>query len=252
MSRGLPILMYHGLDASGSVIATDPHWFEATLRAFHQAGFRSVDLANWIAQGRPTLERAFAITFDDGLRSILPAAEVLHRFGFTATLFLVTDRMGGDNAWPGQPRGIARQPLLSWPEAIQLRDAGFRFGAHTRQHPRLDRLDDEAIRNELRESRQAIEERLGLPCRLFAYPYGIATARVRALASLEFSAAFGTRLDRANGQDDLWDLPRIDAYEIRSQRALSALIRGAEGPRFLARRISRAAGCRLRERFDAA
>ncbi len=240
MSRGLPILTYHAIDHSGSVIATDPVGFAATMSAFHQAGYRTLDLDDWIAQGRPDLDRAFAICFDDGLRSILPAADVLARFGFTATVFLVTDRMGRDNAWPGQPWGIPRQPLLTWSDTIQLQAAGFRFGAHTRTHPRLDRLDEAAIRDELLGSRKAIEQRLGQPCRLLAYPYGVDSPCVRLVATHHFAAAFGTNLGRASVRDDPHALPRIDAYELRSPRAVAALLRGLEGPRFRVRQAMRA------------
>ena len=40
----LPILAYHSLDDSGSVVATSPARFAATLRALHLEGFTCVDL----------------------------------------------------------------------------------------------------------------------------------------------------------------------------------------------------------------
>ncbi|MEO6809169.1 MAG: polysaccharide deacetylase family protein, partial [Isosphaeraceae bacterium] len=149
----LPILMYHALDTSGSVIATDPGWFAETLDALATAGFRSVDLLPWIEQGRPPVDRGFALTFDDGMRSMLLAADSLVRHGFSATAFLVTGRMGLDNAWRGQPGGIPRSSLLAWSDLTALQAAGVRFGAHTRTHPRLDRLDERALVEELRGSR---------------------------------------------------------------------------------------------------
>lgn len=240
MSRGLPILMYHSLDSSGSAVSTAPRRFASTMRAFHAAGFRTVHLDDWLARGRPRLDRAFAITFDDGLRSILPAAEILAPLGFHATAFLATARMGLDNAWPGQPRGIPRMAVMRWSDAATLRDAGFRFGAHSRNHPRLDRLRDDALMAELRGSREDVERRLGAPCPLLAYPYGVATPRVRAAASEVFDAAFTTDLRRAGPDDDPLALPRIDAREIRSPRALAALLDGREGARFLVRRALRA------------
>src|SRR4029079_17469494 len=94
---GLPILAYHSLDTSGSVISTDPVWFAETMRILVASGFRTVDLADWLARGRPVLERAFAITFDDGLRSVLEAVDVLTEYQLHATAFLVTDRVGSNN-----------------------------------------------------------------------------------------------------------------------------------------------------------
>lgn len=239
MSRGLPILTYHSIDASGSVISTDPAWFAATLAEFCANGFRSVDLTDWVDRGCPDVDRGFAICFDDGFRSTLRAAEILSRHGFAATAFLVTDRMGGDNAWPGQPRGIPRSDLLSWSEADDLRSAGIRLAAHTRTHPRLDRLDPAAIDAELRGSREAIEDRTGEPCRLLAYPYGNHDRRVRRIASRHFAAAFGTRLDRASREQHRYAMARIDAYEIRTPSALEALLSGRERARFGLRRTAR-------------
>jgi peptidoglycan/xylan/chitin deacetylase (PgdA/CDA1 family) len=241
MRRGLPILTYHAIDTSGSVIATDPSWFAATIGALASGGFRAVDLADWVAEGRPPVERGVAIAFDDGLRSTLRAADVLARHGFTATAFLVAGRMGGDNRWPGQPRGIPRLPLMGWREALGLRDAGWRLGAHTWSHPHLDRLGVGEIVGELEGSRAAIEDRSGEPCRLLAYPYGSHDRRVRALAAGRFDAAFGTRLGRASAREDRSALSRIDAWELRTTRALDALIEGREERRFRVRRTARAA-----------
>lgn len=238
---GLPILAYHSLDRSVSPISTDPAWFASTMSALSEAGYRTVDLAEWVASGRPPVERGFAVSFDDGLRSVLDAADILARHGFTATVFLATGRMGGDNAWPGQPRGIPRLAVLSWSEASSLRSAGFRFAAHTRSHPRLDHLDPSALAMELRGSRDDVEGRLGVSCPLFAYPYGIAPPLVRLAVSQVFEAAFGTRLGLASTWEDSFEISRIDAYEIRTSRALDALIRGRESARFGIRRAIRGA-----------
>ncbi len=236
---GLPVLTYHAIDTSGSVIATDPSWFAETLSALDEAGFQSVDLHDWIAQGRPAVARRFALTFDDGLRSVLPAAEILSRHRFQATAFLVTDRMGRDNAWPGQPRGITISRVLDWSDLDALSALGFRFGAHTRTHPYLTRCDDAALESELRGSRVAIEDRTGRPCRLLAYPYGTSNRRVRMAAGRTFDAAFGTNMNLANDRESVHHLSRIDAYDLRSERALTALIEGHLVRRLRPRAVAR-------------
>ncbi|HWE38640.1 MAG TPA: polysaccharide deacetylase family protein [Isosphaeraceae bacterium] len=222
----LPILNYHAIDASGSVIATDPAHFAATMAALHGAGLRAIDLGDWIARGRPEVDRAFALTFDDGLASVARAADFLARYDWPATVFLVAGRMGLDNAWPDQPRSIPRSPLLAWSDLPALASAGLRFGAHTMSHLRLDRLDDARLEAELRDARKEIEDRLGTPCPLFAYPYGIAPARVRRAAARHYVAALGTRLDVASSEEDVFALPRVDAFYLRSRRTLRGLISG--------------------------
>jgi peptidoglycan/xylan/chitin deacetylase (PgdA/CDA1 family) len=239
MAGGLPVLTYHAIDAQPGVTTTDPAWFVETLDALAEAGFRSVNLDDWVARGRPEVERGFALTFDDGLRSILRVVDPMLRRGFTATVFLVTDRVGGDNAWPGQPRWVPRAPLLTWAEADALHALGFRFGAHGRSHVSLARCDDVLLDDELRGSRDAIEDRLGVPCRLLAYPYGDAPARVRRAAAHHYAAALGTRLALTNAGQDRADLARVDACYLRSRHALDRLLSGRCGAWLGTRRVFR-------------
>ena len=221
---GLPVLTYHAIDPRRAVTSTDPGWFAETLAALRDAGYRAVCLDDWVARGRPDEPRGFALAFDDGLRSILRVADDLVRFRVPATIFLVTGRVGTDNAWPGQPRGVAIEPMLSWPEVRDLDKAGFRFGAHGVTHARLDRLDPARLAGELVSSRATIEDQVGRSCRLLAYPYGTSTPTVRRAAAREFSAAFGTRLDYARDGQDPFDLARIDAFYLRSPRVRDALL----------------------------
>jgi peptidoglycan/xylan/chitin deacetylase (PgdA/CDA1 family) len=242
MSRaGLPILMYHAIEAAESVISTGRSWFIATLDALAAADYRAVDLSDWVAQGRPDVKRAFALTFDDGLRSILDVADELSQRRIPATVFLVSGRMGGDNGWPGQPRMIPRAPLLAWSDLDALATAGFQFGAHGQTHRRFDQCDDQALENELRGSRDAIEQKLGRPCPLLAYPYGLATERVRRAAARHFDAAVGTRLDLATAHDDAFDLARIDSHYLRSHGALERLLADRARAWLQGRRVLRAA-----------
>lgn len=224
--RGLPILTYHAFDDGGGVTATDPAWFAETLAALTAAGFQAVDLEAWIAAGRPAVERGFAVTIDDGLRSILDAAEVLARYRASATVFVVTDRVGSDNDWPGQPASVRREPLLSWSDLETLAACGVRFGSHGRTHRALDACDPAALDDELRGSRDELEQRLGRPCPLFAYPYGRLNPAVRRAVRRRYAAALGTRLDVADRVQDVHELSRLDAYYLRSRRALDRLTSG--------------------------
>src|SRR5581483_11449778 len=89
------VLTYHSLDTSGAVTATDPGWFAETMHRLREAGWRAIDLEGWIASGRPSLDRAFAVTFDDGLASTLAAEPTLRHHGIPAHVFVVTDSVGG-------------------------------------------------------------------------------------------------------------------------------------------------------------
>jgi peptidoglycan/xylan/chitin deacetylase (PgdA/CDA1 family) len=241
-TRGaLPILTYHAIDSTRAVTSTDPSRFAETLDALLEAGFRAVDLGEWVDAGRPLVERGFALAFDDGLRSILGVADRLARLGVPATVFLLSGRIGLDNAWPGQPPGIPRAPLLGRSDLESLARLGVRFGSHGRSHRRFDRLGLRELEDELVGSRDEIEQMVGSRCHLLAYPYGSADARVRRAASRSYAAAFGTRLAYATPDDDLFDVARIDAHYLRSDKALELLIAGRWQGRLAFRRALRAA-----------
>ena len=233
---GLPILTYHALDDSGRVTATQPSWFLATMAALHAEGFRCVRLSEWVEAGRPEVDRGFALAFDDGLASIRLAAEGLARFGFTATAFLVTGRMGRACNWD---LGAPPEQLLEWMDVRDLRSAGFEFGAHTVSHPWLGSCGTDRIVREIVSSRDEIEARLGGPCPLFAYPYGDAPRVARDVVSGQFSAGFTTRLGFASGRGDASMLARVDAFYLRSPRRLHALISGRWGLELRALRAAR-------------
>ncbi len=237
----LPILAYHAIDRSGAITSTDPDRFEATIEGLLAAGFRPVDLADWVARGRPPVARGFALAFDDGLASILEVAPLLARRSVPATVFLVADRIGGDNAWPGQPAWVPRARLLDRSEIGGLLRLGFQFGSHGRTHARLDRLGPDVLVDELLGSRDRIETLTGRPCPLLAYPYGAADARVRKLASACYRGAFGTRLAYASGAQDRSAIARIDAYYLRSARGLARLIAGRWQAHLAVRRTLRSA-----------
>jgi len=62
---------------------------------------------------------------------------------------------------------------LSWAEVRRLADAGITFGAHTKTHPILPKLDNEAeIREEIAGSKARIEQELGRAVEHFCYPNG--------------------------------------------------------------------------------
>jgi peptidoglycan/xylan/chitin deacetylase (PgdA/CDA1 family) len=222
----LPVLTYHAFGTRRSVTTTDPSWFVDTIGALVESGFAAVDLADWVAKGRPDSPQAFALAFDDGLRSVLRVADIVTAYRVPATVFTVAGRVGLDNAWLAQRRDVPIERLLSWDELGGLIERGFQVASHGMSHARLDRCASAVIDDELKRSKQIIEQKLGRPCPLLAYPGGFSSAAVRLCAAQHYHAAFGTRLDYAGDGQDPYDLARIDAYYLRSGRSLRKLVSG--------------------------
>jgi len=119
---------------------------------------------------------------------------------------------------------------LRWDELRELSARGVTIGSHTLTHPHLTVLSDGELERELRESRLRIEDELGAPCTLLAYPYGEHGARVRAAArAAGYEAAFGLTPD--GGATDDFALPRVGIW--RRDGALRVLLKTAAAPRAL-------------------
>ncbi len=220
----VPILTYHGLDEAASPLFISPAKFEAQLAALADRGYKTIPLAvvlDKLRHGEPFAENSVVITFDDGYESVYREAwPRLRAFGFTATVFLITDYCGRDNRWPGQPAWVPTRPLLSWTQIETLGAEGCEFGAHTCTHPALVNLELGAARDEIILSQQIIHDHTGQLARVFAYPYGAVNSQIHEIVHQHFDGALGTRLGLVQTQSNPYALERVDAYYLQSNPML--------------------------------
>lgn len=128
----------------------------------------------------------YLLTFDDGFNSNLYVAEpILCRYGVKAIFFVCPGLM--DLPQEEQTRAIATNilnvcapsfsvmrglSLMSWSDLDQLVSMGHTIGAHGMYHRRLSTLNEAALRPEIMGAAERLEERLRMPIRWFAYPFG--------------------------------------------------------------------------------
>jgi peptidoglycan/xylan/chitin deacetylase (PgdA/CDA1 family) len=171
-----PILMYHAFGTEGepaSRYVVPIGRFERQMTWLRWMGYRVISLEE-LVQSRRELPpaRSVVITMDDGYAdNYTLALPVLHRQSIPATIFVVSQIVGGRNNWS---RGdeLEGRPLVSWTDLRALRDAGVGIGAHTRTHPLLPRLGRREAESEIVGSRADLERALETPVTMFAYPYG--------------------------------------------------------------------------------
>ena len=215
----VPILTYHSIDESASPITVSKDQFLGQMSFLAESGFSAMSLSHLRQQwstGGELPARPVVLTFDDGYRNTLSdGVPVLRRFGFTATIFVVSGYVRATNDWPTQPSWVPRLPLLGWNELRELSGQGFEIGSHTETHPSLRGLPAHRQDREIVGSQQTIEDRLSLPVTSLAYPYGESDDCSRRLASLQYETACGTSLRSGKPSDDLLNLPRIDTYYLR-------------------------------------
>ncbi len=174
------ILMYHGVAdvaEDPNLLCVTPHRFAEQMTWLKDHGLRGVaigTLVDAIRAGRA--RRLVGITFDDGYVNVLETAlPVLLRHGFTASMFIISDRMGGSNEWDEGPRW----PLMSADQFVELAAAGMEIGSHGATHLRLAGVGADQLEAEVSGSRARLSELVGAPVRGFAYPYGSMDAAAR-------------------------------------------------------------------------
>jgi peptidoglycan/xylan/chitin deacetylase (PgdA/CDA1 family) len=188
------------------------------MRVLAESGARLVPLTDLpsLISAPSTRAPVVALTFDDGFLSVYEhALPVLTRYGFPATVFVVSDYCGRTNCWPSQPAQVKRQPLLNWQELHELIRAGLSAGCHTRTHPDLRDLATSEMLQEITGAKSRIEDALGAPVEAFAYPYGAYNHKVRAMVASEFFLACSTVLGFVGSGSDPFALERLDMYYLR-------------------------------------
>jgi peptidoglycan/xylan/chitin deacetylase (PgdA/CDA1 family) len=219
--RGVPVLMYHQIapHRPGSALNAwrlRPEEFERQLDHLIRRGLAGVALRDLLdAPPRPG-DRRVVLTFDDGYDGVRTAAlPLLRDRGFSATVFVVSGKLGGRNDWDGETPGDA---LLSADGVRELAAAGLEIGSHGATHRALPELPDAELAPETRGSRERLEEIVGVPVVSFCYPYGACDARAAgAVRENGFRAA---TVIRSGLVSDLEDPFRLRRVAIRGTRGL--------------------------------
>jgi peptidoglycan/xylan/chitin deacetylase (PgdA/CDA1 family) len=218
------IITYHSIDPSGSPISVSREVFRLQMAWLAASPVRVVPVAA-LLKNRADGD-AVALTFDDGyLNLAAEVAPLLAEYGFPWTVFVVSDHVGGTNAWSGGRGGaVPELPLLDWDALRRLAAAGVEIGSHTRRHPRLSRLDAAASEDEVAGAAERIAGEIGRRPAGFAYPYG--DVGPAALDAVRRSAAWAvtTELRMLGHREAAHLLPRLDSYYLRNHPGLGALL----------------------------
>jgi peptidoglycan/xylan/chitin deacetylase (PgdA/CDA1 family) len=160
------------------------------------------------------------VTFDDGYGDFYEhALPLLRRYEVPAVLYLATSLVGKDGG-------------VTW---SQLREAEgiVTVGGHTHAHVDLSRASPGTAEEELRRSKELIEDALGSACRHFAYPWALGSSAADQLVRRFFqsSARDAWRTNR-RGRTDRYRLGRTPVLQSDGELFFRAKLGGlldAEG-----------------------
>jgi peptidoglycan/xylan/chitin deacetylase (PgdA/CDA1 family) len=203
----VPILLYHYIrypipgDPQGFGLSVTPPMFHQQMQYLAANGYHVISLHDAVqavlgTQRLPS--RPVVLTFDDGYEDFFTAAvPELRQWGFAATSFVITGRVGSPS-------------YMSWFEIQAADSMGFTIGAHTVHHVMLASLPPAQARWEMQQSRDTLAAVLGHPILDFAYPYGSFNSYDMAAAKdLGFECAVATVGSPWHWRDELFYMNRL-------------------------------------------
>lgn len=205
--EGIPVLNYHQInDRDENLLTVSTAEFEEQMAWLEENGYRTITAAELAdaLEGKGTLpKKPVLITFDDGYVDNYECAfPILKRHGMKAIIFLISDYVGG--YYPN---------YLTWEQVHEMQAGGVEFGSHTLDHSVLTELSPEEATRQLRDSKRAIERRIGRPVEYLAYPCGYVNGDIVARVKAEgYRAAFTVDFGNAKRGDDPLTLKRVPIF----------------------------------------
>lgn len=235
----IPILMYHSISENCEErihpyyeLNTSPRLFAEHMKYLAENKYAVITLdqvAQFVASGKNAPEHCVAITFDDGYRDFYTEAfPILQQHGFTATVFLPTNFIGS------QRLKFKGKECLSWEEVRELHRQGIVFGSHTVTHPKLRLLKRAELENEIRQSKEIIEDRIGASVQTFSFPFAFPEQDRNFIKILKdlllgngYNAGVTTMIGRASAKDSQLLLRRIPVNNRDDLLLYGAKLQGA-------------------------
>lgn len=202
----IPVLNYHKVDEQKIALSISPSDFEQQMKYLSEEGYHTItptEMMNALEYGTELPEKPIMITFDDGyLDNYTNAYPVLLKYGFTATIFVVTGFINHD------PR------FMNWDQIREMKANGFVFGSHTVNHKSLTELSYYEAKNELLLSAEELDKQLGIEEHFLAYPTGTYNLTIAKLAeACGYRAAFTIKYGDVDEASNYYALERIPIFK---------------------------------------
>ncbi|HVZ10826.1 MAG TPA: polysaccharide deacetylase family protein [Candidatus Paceibacterota bacterium] len=209
-ASGAIILMYHSIGDNKEFFTVPTDEFERQMEYLKSNGYNVVSLnevVKALEQKKPISSRTVALTFDDGYRdNYIEAFPILKKYGFPASIFLVSDWIGTTvTVRTGKPIPILEPADLK----VMIASGLIEFFPHTVHHMKLTQADNATAEAEIKESAERLAALDVLKDRIFAYPFGLYNSTVVSiLRRLNIRAALTVQPGRVRSGADLLTLPR--------------------------------------------
>ena len=200
-----PILLYH----------KTPDNFELQMQHLKEVGYTPVTMQEGyeiITKKSSGPPKPVAITFDDGFSDQLKAFDILKKYNFKATFYIIVGGNASDYCiGVEKSKNGCGDSYMNWNQIKTISDSGLiEIASHTIDHLQLSSLSPSMQKFQIFESKRILQERLGKQIYSFAYPYGkYNQTSVDLVAQAGYTNAAGVNASEYQSPKDILNLNRI-------------------------------------------
>jgi peptidoglycan/xylan/chitin deacetylase (PgdA/CDA1 family) len=185
--KGIPAAVFVVTDIVGT--ETPPlhdRLYSAIVMAFDRGGSTPRTLSEQlvrlnIAPGAVRRVRLANPDVFSTMRAIFDSLSQAEMEAFTASI---------ESEFPDLSSALDEARPLTWEMVSEMSEAGMTIGSHTRSHALLTAEDTDRVREEVFQSRDALQSRLGIVPRHFAYPDGRFDRRTAKIVAAAYPFAY--------------------------------------------------------------
>lgn len=163
--------MYHSLDAKRvkTYAAVAPETFYQQMKFIKDKGYQVIALDEYcqlLKDGKSIPRNSLVITFDDGYKDNLAAVEILKKFNYPVTFFIIVGKIGKEGY-------LSKDDIASF-----LRNENIKIGSHTLNEAYLPDFSGRELKEEILGSKKGLEELFGQEIKTISYTIGGFTKEV--------------------------------------------------------------------------
>jgi len=204
----IPVLMYHSISKYNDNFSVKIANFKKQMKLMHSLGYKGYSL-NKINQSNS--KKKFIITFDDGYENIFTQAmPVLKKFNFTATCFIVSNKIGNFNDWDKNKKKYKKKRLMNKKQIKIWIKNGFEIGSHTMNHLNLKKINKKEKINQILKPKTFFKNNYKINIESFSYPFGAYDIDCLKILKKRYKFAVTTKRSRyIKGKFNLLEIPRV-------------------------------------------
>lgn len=200
--QGIPVIMYHSIKyEKNNCVRLPKENFEKQMKYLKDNNYTTLtldELYDFFEKNIPVPKKSVVLTFDDGYKDNYDTAyPILKKYGFKATVFVITNCIGTGE-------------YLTEEELKEMDQNGFDVESHTANHETLTKLSYDKQYDTISQSKERLEKLLNKKVKYIAYPCGkYNNNTVKAVKNAGYKMALSTDGRWADKSDGIFTLDRV-------------------------------------------